>query len=87
MWDECHIFEIYLRSEHLIDWFKNIPESESPDDEFSFQKWDNQIVLVNCDAPYWMDDLDDDGIDELDQAVLDRLHLKPEWVDQILCNG
>lgn len=81
-WDECHIFEIYFRSEHLIDWFKNIPDCQ--DNEFSFRKLDDQIVLIHCEAPYWIGDLDDDGIEELDQIVLDRLHLKPEWVRQML---
>ena len=81
-WDENHIFDVHLLSKHLIDWFNNIPQDS--DEEFEFLKWDEDHALVQLSAPYWWCEVD---MDEMDQAVVDKLHMKKEWVDQILCNG
>ena len=85
--DGEHCFDIELRVEHLIDWFNNLPSMQDDGheyDEFSFSKYDDQIVMINCPAPTWMHEVD---LDELDQAVLDRLYLKMEWIEDMPCNG
>ena len=83
-WDENHMFDIELRAEHLIDWFNNIPPVEEEDNEYEFTKWDDKTVLIRYPCPYWWTEVDRD---ELDLAVLDKLYLKPEWVDAMPCNG
>jgi len=65
-----------------MDWFKNIPEDT--DEEFEFSKWDEELVLIRFPAPDWGCEVD---LDELDQAVLDKLHLKMEWIEDMPCNG
>ena len=83
-WDDNHMFDIQLRVKHLIDWFNNIPSMDTDDEEYTFRKYDDETVLISYPAPEWMCEVD---LDELDQAVLDRLYLKKEWIEDMPCNG
>ena len=84
-WDENHMFDIQLRVKHLIDWFNNIPSMDDDYEEYTFRKCNDETVLISYPARWWM--CGEVDPDELDQAVLDRLHLKMEWIKQMPCNG
>ena len=86
--DGEHSFDIYVYTKHFVDWFNNMPETDEygRDLEFKITKgWDDTFRL-SCEAPYWWSGHGVDR-DELDLAVLDKLYLKPEWVDAMPCNG
>ena len=85
--DGEHVFDIELRAEHFMDWLNNIPSMDEEGheyDDYTFSKYDDEIVMINYPAPEWMCEVD---LDELDQAVLDKLHLKMEWIEDMPCNG
>ena len=86
-WDEAHIYTIEINKKHLLKWFNNTPFDEDDDEnypEFDFKKVGKDRFKVNVTRPDWGCDADED---ELEQAVLDRVHLKKEWVEDMHCDG
>ena len=53
-------------------------------DDYRFSKMDNETVLIQYEAPIWMQDVDSE---ELEQTILNRLHLKMDWIEDMPCNG
>ena len=83
--DGNHAFDVHVYKNHLVDWFENIEEEDEEGylNDFFIKKSDDMLV-ISCDMPDWGSQVDRD---ELEQAVLEKLFLKREWVDQMPCNG
>lgn len=87
-WDEAHIYTIVIHKKHLLKWFNNTPLDDEYDwenyPEFDFKKNSKNTFYVTVSRPDWANDVDGD---ELEQAVLESVHLKKEWVEDMSCDG
>ncbi|MDB4484609.1 hypothetical protein N9026_00170 [bacterium] len=87
-WDENHTIHINMSKERLLDWFDNVPviEDEPEDEKFDFvySKDDGDEILITESNPdFWTECSQED----FEQAVLDRFHLKAEWLTNFTVDG
>ena len=85
-WDEDHMIHITILRENLLDWFDNVEVDEDEEDDFSFEfeKYDEDTLLITEPNPdFWTECSRDD----FEKAVLDRLHLKQEWIENMTVDG
>ena len=85
-WDENHMIHITIPKEHLLDWFNHVEINDEDDDQFNFDftKYDEDTFMISESNPdFWTECSDED----FEQAVLDKLNLKKEWVDGMTVDG
>ena len=85
-WDEDHMINIEMPKKHLLAWFDNVEFDEDEEDDFSFgfEKYDKDTLLITEFNPdFWTECSQED----FEKAVLDRLHLKKEWIESMTVDG
>ena len=85
-WDEEHMIHITILRENLLAWFDNVEVDEEEQDDFSFEfeKQDEDTLLITEPNPdFWTECSRED----FEAAVLDRLHLKKEWIENMTVDG
>ena len=98
--DDDHIYDIHVDASHFLDWFAAKPDKEAVEDwngeseidyegdeaEFEFEKFDDETILITHPVPLWWCDPEVDR-GALEEAILEKLFLKKEWVKSFACNG
>lgn len=85
-WDEDHMINIEMPKKYLLAWFDNVEFDEDEEDDFSFdfEKYDKDTLLITEFNPdFWTECSQED----FEKAVLDRLHLKKEWIESMTVDG
>lgn len=85
-WDENHMISIFIPREHLMTWIDSVPSAEDIDDDFDFEftKFDDETFRVSDFCPtFWTEC----SAEDFEQAVLDKYHLKKEWIEYISVDG
>ena len=83
-WDDDHMIHIVMPKKHLLDWFDNVHADEDEGFEFDFEKYDEDFLVITEPNPeFWTECSQED----FEQAVLDRLNLKEEWIDSMTVDG
>ena len=83
-WDDEHMIHIVMPKKHLLDWFENVRVDEDARFEFDFEKYDDDFLVITEPNPeFWTECSQED----FEQAVLDRLRLKEEWIGSMTVDG
>ena len=94
--DENHRYHILLPMKHFAEWFAAKPSRQQveedfvgvldyDDAEFEFDKVDDEHIQLTHPVPsFWT--CDDVDLEALEEAILKKLYLKPEWVE-MTCDG
>jgi hypothetical protein len=94
--DSEHRYHILLPIKHFPDWFAAKPSREQVEDdyegdldygdaEFDFDKVDDEHLQITHPVPdFWTSG--DVDLEALEEAILKKLYLKPEWVE-MTCDG
>lgn len=94
--DSNHTFHILVHIKHFPEWFASKPTREEVEDDyennldyddcgFEFDKFGNEWIQLTHRVPkFWTDP--DVEREDLENAILKKLYLKPEWVE-MTCDG
>ena len=85
-YDDEHTYKIEISVDNLVDWFHNKPSREDGElesFEFEFEKCGDETIRIHYPNPIWWWEIDDDGREELERIILEKLHLKSEWIERM----